>query len=87
MSVYAVHKVAQLLRKDQSFVERMRIDPAAAIADFALTDEERAAILSGKVGRLAALGAHGYLLGAFGQQQVVGVTMANYVERIHEACG
>ncbi len=79
-----MHKIAQLLRKDPSFVERMRADPAAAIAQFPLTDEERRAVLDGDVGRLAALGAHGYLLGAFAQQQVVGVTMANYVDRIHE---
>jgi aromatic-ring opening dioxygenase LigAB LigA subunit len=83
VSIYAVHKIAQLLRKDPSFVERMRADPAAAIAQFPLTDEERRAVLGGDVGRLAALGAHGYLLGAFAQQQVVGVTMGNYVERIH----
>ena len=82
MSIYAVHKIAQLLRKDATFVERMRQDPATAIADFPLTDDERRAILSGDVGRLAQLGAHGYLLGAFAQRQVVGVTMANYVERI-----
>jgi hypothetical protein len=68
VSVYAVHKIAQFLRKDRSFVER-------------------AAILSGNVGRLAARGAHAYLMGIFAQQQVVGVTMANYVERTHEACG
>jgi Aromatic-ring-opening dioxygenase LigAB, LigA subunit len=84
MSIYAVHKVAQLLRKDPAFTERMRVDPAAAIAEFALTDEERRAILAGDVGRLAELGAHGYLLGAFAQRQVVGVTMANYVQRIHD---
>jgi hypothetical protein len=83
VSIYAVHKIAQALRKDQQFAERMREDPAAAIADFPLSHEERHAILRGDVGRLAALGAHGYLLGAFAQQQVVGLTMGNYVERIH----
>jgi hypothetical protein len=84
MSIYAVHKIAQLLRKDPAFIERMRDNPAAAIVDFPLTDEERRAILSGDVGRLAELGAHGYLLGAFAMQQVVGLTMANYVQRIHD---
>jgi Aromatic-ring-opening dioxygenase LigAB, LigA subunit len=84
MSTYAVHKVAQLLRKDSGFAERMRDDPASTIAEFPLTDQERQAILNGDVGRLAELGAHGYLLGAFAQQQVVGVTMANYVQRIHD---
>jgi hypothetical protein len=85
MSVYAIHKIAQLLRKEPAFAERMRQDARAAIADFPLTDEERQAILAGDVGQLAALGAHGYLLGAFAMQQVVGVTMANYVQRIHAA--
>ena len=87
MSIYAVHKIAQLLRKDPAFRDRMQQDPRAAIAEFPLTDEERRAVLNGDVGRLAALGAHGYLLGAFAQQQVVGVTMANYVERIHTPGG
>ena len=84
MSIYAVHKIAQRLRKDTAFAERMRQDPSAAIADFPLTDQERRAVLDGDVGRLAELGAHGYLLGAFAQQRVVGVTMANYVQRIHD---
>ena len=83
MSLYAVHKIAQLLRKDPSFTERMHRDPSGAIAEFPLTDEERQAVLAGDVGKLAALGAHGYLLGAFAQQQVVGVNMRNYVDRIH----
>jgi hypothetical protein len=84
MSIYSVHKIAQLLRKNRDFVARMREDPAGAIADFPLSEQERSAILAGDVGRLAELGAHGYLLGAFAQQQVVGVTMRNYVERIHK---
>ena len=84
MSIYAVHKIAQCLRKDAGFADRMRQDPAAAIADFPLNDQERGAVLSGDVGRLAELGAHGYLLGAFAQRQVVGVTMANYIQRIHD---
>ena len=84
MSVYSVHKIAHLLQKDPAFRERMRQDPAATIADFPLTDEERRAILAGDVGRLAELGAHGYLLGAFAMQQVVSVNMGNYVQRIHD---
>ena len=84
MSIYAVHKIAHLVQKDPAFRERMRHDPAQAIADFPLTDTERGAILAGDVGRLAQLGAHGYLLGAFAMQQVVGLTMSNYVQRIHD---
>ena len=84
MSIYAVHKIAHLVQKDPAFRERMRNDPWATIAECPLTDEERRAILAGDVGRLAELGAHGYLLGAFATQQVVGLTMANYVHRIHD---
>jgi hypothetical protein len=84
MSIYSVHKIAHLVQKDPAFRERMRQDPSAAIADFPLSQEEREAILNGDVGRLAQLGAHGYVLGAFAQHQVVGLSMANYPQRIHD---
>jgi hypothetical protein len=84
MSIYAVHKIAHLVQKDPAFRERLRQNPADAISDFPLTDEERQAILNGDVGRLAQLGAHGYVIGAFAQQQVLGLSMANYTQRVHD---
>jgi Aromatic-ring-opening dioxygenase LigAB, LigA subunit len=84
MSIYAVHKIAHLVQKDPAFRERLRQAPSDAIADFPLTPDERSAILAGDVGRLAQLGAHGYVIGAFAQQQVLGLTMANYPQRIHD---
>jgi hypothetical protein len=84
MSIYSVHKIAHLVQKDPAFRDRLRADPAAAVADFPLTDDERTAILAGDVGRLAQLGAHGYVIGAFAQQQVLGLSMANYPQRIHD---
>jgi hypothetical protein len=84
MSIYAVHKIAHLVQKDPAFRERMRENPFEAISGFPLTDEERSATLAGDVGRLAQLGAHGYVLGAFAQQQVLGLSMANYTQRIHD---
>jgi hypothetical protein len=84
MSIYAVHKIAHLVQKDPAFRERLRVSPADAISEFPLTDEERQAILDGDVGRLAQLGAHGYVIGAFAQQQVLGLSMANYPQRIHD---
>ena len=84
MSIYAVHKIAHLVQKDPAFRERLRQNPSDAISDFPLTDEERQAILNGDVGRLAQLGAHGYVLGAFAQQQVLSLSMANYPQRIHD---
>ena len=85
MSTYSVHKIAQLVRKDEAFRERMQRDPAAVLAGFRLTDEERQAILAGDVGRLLELGAHGYLLGSLGRAGVGGLTMQNYSERAHRA--
>ena len=84
MSIYAVHKIAHLAQKDPAFRERLRQNPSDAISEFPLTDEERQAILNGDVGRLAQLGAHGYVIGAFAQQQVLGLSMGNYTQRIHD---
>jgi hypothetical protein len=84
MSIYSVHKIAHLVQKDPEFRQRMKGDPAAAIKDFRLTDQERNAILAGDVGTLAELGAHGYVLGALARHQVAGLTMQNYVQRIHD---
>lgn len=62
----------------------MKRDPEAAIAGLRLTEEERRAILTGDVGRLAQLGAHGYLLGYLARYEICGLTMSNYVQRIHD---
>jgi hypothetical protein len=84
MSVYSIHKVAQLVRKDAEFRERLRRDPETTLGDFRLTDDERRALLTGDVGRLTQMGAHGYLLGSLGQHQVLGLTPQSYVQRIHQ---
>lgn len=85
MSLYSVHKIAWQVAKDAAFRDRMKKDPAAAIAGYRLTDEERRALLAGDVGRLAQMGAHGYLLGHLARNEVLGLTMRNYVHRIHQA--
>ena len=84
MSIYAVHKIAWKVAKDPDFRDHMKRDPKAAIADYRLTDEERRALLAGDVGRLAQMGAHGYLLGHLARNEVLGLTMRNYVQRIHQ---
>lgn len=84
MSVYYVHKIAHQVAKDPEFRERMKRDPEGAIAGYRLTDDERRALLAGDVGRLAQLGAHGYLLGHLARNEVLGLTMRNYPVRIHE---
>ncbi len=85
MSTYAVHKVCWLAHHDPEFRERMRQDPSAAIADFRLTDTERTALLSGDVGALALMGAHGYLLGFLQRYQLLGLNRDTYLERMRPA--
>jgi hypothetical protein len=84
VSVYSIHKIAHLVQKDPAFRQRMKDDPAAAIAEFRLTDEERRALLTGDVGTLAQMGTHGYVLGALARYQIVGLNMQNYPQLIHD---
>jgi aromatic-ring opening dioxygenase LigAB LigA subunit len=85
MSIYSVHKVCWLVHHDADFRERMRQDPSAAIADFRLTDEERSALLAGDVGRLALLGAHGYVLGFLQRYRLLGLDRDTYLKRMRPA--
>ena len=85
MSIYSIHKACWLTHHDADFRERMRQDPAAAIAEFRLTDDERNALLAGDVGTLARLGAHGYLLGFLQRHRVLGLNRDAYLERMRPA--
>jgi len=85
MSTYAVHKVCWLVHHDPEFRERMRQDPATAIADFRLTDEEQTALLAGDVGSLALMGAHGYLLGFLQRYRLLGLDRDRYLEHMRPA--
>lgn len=85
MSIYFVHKTCWLAHHDVTFRERMRQDPAAAIADFELTDDERSALLAGDVSALALLGAHGYMLGLLQRHHLFGLDREAYVARMRPA--
>src|SRR5262249_60354736 len=73
-SVYQVNKICYRAQHDQPFREALRQDPARAIADLPLSDEERAALLAGDVARLHQLGAHDYLLGPLPRFQLPRLT-------------
>ena len=83
MSLYGIHKVLYLLQNDLDFRERLRTEPAEAIADFPLTDEERTALLEGDMDALYRMGTHTFLMSriprfnAFG-----GITRQQYQERL-----
>ena len=82
MSIYEIDKICYRVQHDPPFREQMRADPARAIADADLTDEERAALLGGDVARLHQLGAHDYLLGHLQRYQLLGLTRDVYQQRM-----
>jgi hypothetical protein len=85
MSAYTLAKICQLVRKDETFAQRLKEDPDAVLGDFPLTDEERAALLAGDVAWLYDRGVHGLLLGYLAGPGVFGITMPLYLERIRAA--
>lgn len=85
MSAYQVNKLCHRLYHDAGFRDAITADPAKAIADWPLTAEERAALLSGDVKRLYESGAHPFLLSHISRWSLFGVTPAIYAERIHDA--
>jgi hypothetical protein len=86
VSLYGIHKTLYLLQNDLDFRELLRSDPATALADLPLTDEERTALLTGDVAELYRMGAHTFLMSriprfnAFG-----GITRELYQERLRGA--
>ncbi len=82
MSIYNVNKICYLSQHDPALRERLRTDPASALAGFRLTDEERRALLEGDVVRLYTLGAHPYLLGHLPRYQLLGLNRQNYQRRM-----
>jgi Aromatic-ring-opening dioxygenase LigAB, LigA subunit len=82
MSVYSVHKVLHRAQVDLDFRERLRADPSSAIADFALTDDEHAALLAGDVAALARAGVHTFLLSRIPRFGLLGLDRNEYNRRM-----
>lgn len=84
MSVYQVNKLLYLTDNDPDFRRRLVEDLAAVLAEFRLTDEERAALTSGSVGKLFQMGVHTFLLNHLYRYELFGVNRDNYLARIRE---
>ena len=82
MSLYATQKLLFHLNRDPALQKRFRDDAASLLADYALGDEERAAILGGDVGKLYVLGSNGQLLMHFAA--LIGMPWAAYIEAMRE---
>ena len=65
----------------------MKADPAAAIAKYDLTDEERTALLAGDVATLYRLGVNAFLMGYLPRFEVCGLNLPIYNERIRTCAG
>jgi aromatic-ring opening dioxygenase LigAB LigA subunit len=84
MSVYQVNKLLYLTDNDLAFRKRMMEDPEAVINEFSLTEEERDALTSGRVGKLYQMGVHTFLLNHLYRYELFGVNRDNYLTRIRE---
>lgn len=87
MSVYAVNYLCRELLRDHAFRAAMKADPVAAIANYDLTADERAALLAGDVAKLYRLGVNAFLMGYLPRFEVCGLTVPIYSERIRAAAG
>jgi hypothetical protein len=85
MSAYQINKLCHRVYHDIAFREAVKRDPAAAIADWPLTDEERKALLDGDVKRIYEWGVHPFLLAHCTRWELFGLTAAMYAERIRTA--
>ncbi len=82
MSTYMINKVCHLVGHDDTFRAALDADPAAALAPFDLTDEERRLLMAGEVGKLFEMGAHPYLLGHLTRHETMGVTVDDFSRRM-----
>ena len=85
MSIYLVNKLCHRVFHDVAFRAAVKRDPAAAIADWPFSEEERKALLAGDVKRLYEWGGHPFLLAHFTRWELFGLTHAIYSERIRAA--
>jgi len=84
MSVYTVHKLLHRAQVDLDFRDRLRTDPASAIAALPLTDEERSALLAGDVATLARRGVHTFLLSRIPRFGLFGLDRNEYIRRMRD---
>jgi hypothetical protein len=85
MSILAVNRLCRDVLRDRAFRDRLKTDPAAAIADRDLTPEERQALLAGDVAKLYRMGVNAFLMGYLCRFEVCGLTVPVYNERIRSA--
>ena len=82
VSLYAVQKLLYQLNRDAQVRARYETDPAAVLADFDLTDEERGAFRDADIGLLYVLGVNGQLLMHYGA--MIGLPWDDYLQAMRD---
>ena len=82
MSVHAIHKICRQVLRDHDFRGRMQLDPAAAIASYDLTPEERRALLAGDVVTLHNMGVNDFMMGYLARFASCGLSVPIFNEKI-----
>lgn len=82
MSLYQLSKLLYVLNRDDTAKLRWKDDPAALIAEFGLTEEERSAVLGHDIGLLYVLGVNGQILMHFAA--LCGIAWADYLRLMRE---
>lgn len=84
MSVYQVNKLLYLTDSDPAFRKRISEEPETVLKEFRLSDDERAALSAGAVGKLYQMGVHTFLLNHLYRYELFGVNRDNYLTRIRD---
>lgn len=85
VSLYQLNKIMYLLEVDAEFLARMKTNPAGAIADFNLTEQERAAVLAGEVGELYLMGVNAFMLDSVARHELLGQNRESYMAKVRAA--
>jgi aromatic-ring opening dioxygenase LigAB LigA subunit len=85
MSLYQLNKIMYLLEVDAGFLARMKSDAADAIKDMELTEDERAAVLSGDVGKLYLMGVNMFILDSIARHELFGIDRNSYLAQVRAA--
>ncbi|MCY7317475.1 MAG: aromatic ring-opening dioxygenase subunit LigA [Ramlibacter sp.] len=82
MSLYATQKFLYHLNREAAVQRRYREDRDQLLLEYELSEEERAAIRDGDIGKLYVLGCNGQLLMHFAP--LLGVAWADYLEAMRD---
>lgn len=82
MSLYTLSKLLYTLNREARAKQDFKADPDEFTRRFALTDEERTAILEQDVGKLYVLGVNGQILMHFAA--LCGIAWPDYLQRMRD---